>query len=167
MKAISGGGRILLLGVMGIMISACSMQVDRNADGSLTAEATLSEESVQGEIEAGLDDPLILALHAELHDGWVQVSGERARPLGEGTDEFTFELRLSAQEGHLASALSEVKIGGRMVDERLVAAWNERLAHRLAGAGRRSPNVSLQSVRVSEQSLTFVWRVETPRSRAD
>jgi hypothetical protein len=165
MKKIGSVGMMLALAVIGLVISACSIQVDRNADGTLAVEAVLPEASVQQEIEAGLNDPLIVALHAELHDGYVQVSGERARPLDGGNDEFAFELRLSAQEGHLACVLSAVTIDGRAVDKELVAAWNERLANRLARAGQRSPNASLQSVSISEHALTFVWHVETPRSR--
>ncbi len=167
MKIIGITGKLLGLTVMGLLMSACSMQVNRNPDGSLRVEAAIPEASVQQEIEAGLDDPLIVALHAELQDGYVQVSGKRVRPLGGGSDAFSFALRLSAQDGHLVTEMSEVTFGGRQVDERLVSVWNERLGTKLERAGRRSPNVSLQSVSVSEESLNFVWRVETPRSLAD
>jgi hypothetical protein len=167
MKTNGMTGKIFGLILLGLLVSACSMQVDRNNDGSLTVEAAIPEVSVQQEIEAGLDDPLIVALHAELHDGYIQASGERTRPLGEGSDAFSFVLRLSVQDGHLATEMSEATFGGRPVDERLVSVWNERLAARLERAGRRSPNVSLQSANVSEESLIFVWHVETLRSRAD
>ena len=50
-------------------------------------------------------------------------------------------------------------------EERL-ALWNERIANRLARAGQRNPNSTLQTVTISNDAVEMIWRVETRRSQA-
>ena len=156
-----------LLATASLAISACSIAVDRNPDGSLRLEVDLPESTIQEEIAAALDDPLITDLQADLRQGYIFVTAERKRVMIDDTDLLSFRLDLGTKDGHLTAVISDAKINDEPVDEAYVDVWNERLAKRLESAGKRNPDSSLQSVSVSDDALNFIWRVETPRSRGE
>ena len=156
-----------LLATASLAISACSIAVDRNPDGSLRLEVDLPESTIQEEIAAALDDPLITDLQADLRPGYIFVTAERKRVMIDDTDLLSFRLDLGTKDGHLTAVISDAKINDEPVDEAYVDVWNERLAKRLESAGKRNPDSSLQSVSVSDDALNFIWRVETPRSRGE
>jgi len=158
---------VMLLANASLALGACSIAVDRNPDGSLRLEVNLPESAIQEEIAAALDDPLITDLQADLRQGYIYVTAERKRVMGDETDMLTFRLDLGTKEGHLTAVISDAKINQEPVNEAYVDIWNERLAKRLENAGKQNPNSSLQSVSVSDDSLDFIWRVETPRSKGE
>jgi len=114
-----------------------------------------------------LDDPLITDLQADLRHGYIYVTAERKRVVGDETDMLTFRLDLGTKEGHLTAFITDAKINDEPIDEAYVDIWNKRLAKRLENASKRNPDSSLQSVSVSDDSLDFIWRVETPRSKGE
>jgi hypothetical protein len=161
-------GKRILMGAMaigmGMTMAACSMDIERNDDGSLTVTSVMPEASVQEELATArnTEDHTVTA---DLREGYffVTVEGDFPR-LGEsGT--LTFWATPSVADGHLAITISEAQLNGEAFDAGRVAQWNERLANRLERAAGRRPNRALQSVTVTDDSLTMVWRVETPRSR--
>jgi hypothetical protein len=154
-----------LLVAVAVAGSACSLNIERNPDGSLTVESSMTEASLQAEIEAAIADPLIRDLTADLRNGYVFVSAERQRLGSEQTDTMTFRLDLGVSDGHLAATISEAQINGLSIEEERVALWNERIATKLERAGQRNPDSTLQAVTISQDAVTMVWRVETPRSR--
>jgi hypothetical protein len=156
---------MVLLAAASLAISACSIAVDRNPDGSLRLEVNLPESTIQEEIAAALNDPLITDLQADLRQGHIFVTAERKRVLGDETDVLSFQLDLGTRDGHLTAVISDAKINDEPVNEAYVAVWNERLAQRLEEAAKRNPDSSLQSVSVGDDALNFIWRVETARSR--
>lgn len=158
---------VMLLATASLALGACSIAVDRNPDGSLRLEVNLPESAIQEEIAAALDDPLITDLQADLRQGYIYVTAERKRVVGDETDMLTFRLDLGTKEGHLAAVISDAKINQESVNEAYVDIWNERLAKRLENAGKQNPDSSLQSVSISDDSLDFIWRVETPRSKGE
>ena len=158
---------MVLLTTASLALGACSIVVYRNPDGSLRLEVNLPESTIQEEIAAALDDPLITDLQADLRQGYIYVTAERKRVVGDGTDMLTFRLDLGTTAGHLTAVISDAKINDEPVDEAYVDIWNERLAKCLENAGKRNPDSSLQSVSVSDDSLDFIWRVETPRSKGE
>ena len=156
---------LLLLAVLAA--SACTIHIERNADGSLRAETLMSEESVQREIDLALADPLIQELVADLHDGYIGVSAVRKRLSGDETDELTFRLTLGVEDGHLSATISDARLNDVPIDEDIVSIWNERIARNLEKGGQRNPNSALQSVTVDEDAVTMVWRIETKQSRGE
>lgn len=158
---------LVLLAVMGLAVSACSVNIERNADGSLTVESSMAEESLQAELEAAIADPLVRNLTADLHDGYILVTSERERVSGDETDTMTFRLDLGVSDGHLTATVSDAQLNGRPIEEERVAVWNERIATRLERAGQRKPNSTLQAVTISDDAIAMTWRVETTRSRSD
>jgi hypothetical protein len=156
-----------LIIALGIALSACSVNVERNEDGSLTVESSMTEASLQQEIEAALDDPLLQDLTVDLRDGYIQVTGERENSTATGTDQVSFRLDLDASDGHLMAKISEAVLNDEPIDQARVDRWNERIAKALERKGRRRPNSTLESVSIGGDTLDMVWRVETRRSRAD
>lgn len=156
-----------LLAVAALVLSGCSLNVDREADGSLRVEAIMPEESLQAELEVAIADPLLRDLAADLRDGAVFVTAERDRVTGEETDTVTFRLDLGVSDGHLTAVVSDLLVNGVAAHDERVAVWNERIATHLARAGQRHPNSTLQAVTVGDDALTMIWRIETWRSAGD
>lgn len=152
--------------MMVLWTTACNVNIDRNADGSLNVEANLTEETIQSELKAAIADPLIEGFSADLRDGYILVSAQRRRLSGDKTDSLSFRLDLGVNDGRLTAAISEAQINGIPIEEERLKLWNERIANRLARAGQRNPNSTLQTVWVTEDSVTMAWRVETGRSRS-
>lgn len=148
-----------------LAISACSVRVERNPDGSLTVESSMTEADLQTEIEAAIADPLIHDMVVDLRDGYIAVSAQRDRVGGNRTDTLTFRLDLGVSEGHLSATVSDAQLDGRAFEQARIDKWNERIANRLEQVGQRRPNSTLQTVTVGGDSITLVWRVETARSR--
>ncbi len=161
-------GQRLVMGVLaigtGAAVTACSVDIERNDDGSLTVTSVMPEESVQEELAAArnTDDH---TLTADLRDGYMLVTVEGEFPRMGETGTLTFRATPGVEDGHLAITISEAQLNGEALDEERVTQWNERLSNRLERAAGRRPNRTLQSVAVTEDALTMVWQVETPRSR--
>ena len=157
----------LLVGLLGALVSGCTANITRNADGSLTIETSMTAESLQAEIQAAIADPLIQNLTVQLEQGYINVSGERKRLNSDQTDTLTFRLDLGASDGHLTATISNALIDGQAVEANRVALWNERIANRLENFDQRRPNSSLQSVNVTSEAITMTWHVETARSQGN
>jgi hypothetical protein len=158
---------IAVLPLAVLFVSACTIGVDRNPDGSLRVDVNLPEATIQDEIDQGLSDPLIQSLNADLRDGYIFVTADRKRVQSDEVDQLTFRLDLGVRDGDLTAAISEVRVNGKAADPDYVSVWNERLANRLEKAGRRNSDATLQSVTVSGDAVEFVWRIETARSRGE
>ena len=130
------------------------------------AEYEVVCETIQSELKAAIADPLIEDFSADLRDGYILVSAQRRRLSGDKTDTLSFRLDLGVNDGRLTAAISEAQINGIPIEEERLKLWNERIANRLARAGQRNPNSTLQTVSVTQDSVTMAWRVETERSRS-
>lgn len=154
-----------LLLLAGLILTACSATLERNPDGSLRLETTMTEDSLQTEITAAIADPLVQDLSVDFQNGSIFVLGERRRLNSKVTDTLAFRLTLGASDGHMTAVISDATLDSIPIDQARVAVWNQRIATRLENAGRRNPNASLQSVVVADQDVTLIWRLETARSR--
>jgi hypothetical protein len=150
---------------MPLGLSGCTINIDRNPDGSLNLEALMDEATLQSELRAAIADPLVQDLTVELSDGYIQASTERKRIMIDDVDSLSFRLDLGVQDGHMTAEISEAQLNGEPLEEERVEAWNARIATRLERAGRRNPDSTLEAVTISDESLTMVYRVETWRSR--
>ncbi|NJN93393.1 MAG: hypothetical protein HC875_04535 [Anaerolineales bacterium] len=154
-----------LIFLVTMALSGCGLNINRNADGSLTVEARMTEADLQTEIAAAIADPLLRNFVIDVQEGYIRVSAERKRLNSDQTDTLSFRLTLSASEGRLAALISEAQINNQPLDSDRVALWNERIANRLGKATQRNPDSTLQSVTMGGEVVTMVWRVETSRSR--
>ena len=154
---------LLLAAIVGL--SACSLDITRNEDGSLRVEGMMDEHELESELALAITDPLVQNLDVDVRDGAVFASGQRQHPDDSGVDTIAFRLDLGVQDGSLTATVSEATANGEPIAAWRVERWNERLAARLERAAGRRPNSTLQSVSLEDDAVTMVWRVETPRSR--
>jgi hypothetical protein len=160
--------RFVMLGLavlIGLTMSACNWNAQRNADGSWTVTATMTESDAQQAIDMALDDPLIKAVQVNFQNGYMAVSADRQSVDGSHTDKLTFRIDLSVVNGHLGLVVSDVRLAGQPVDSSLVSVWNQRIANRLERAGQRNPNSTLESVAVTPNDLTMVWHAQGRQGR--
>ena len=152
------------LAMMALLVSACSVDIDRNTNGSLLVAARMSAESLQDEITAAIRDPLVEDLNVELRDSYILVSGDRRRTTGDEVDALSFRVDLSLEDGRLAVVVSDGEINNRPANERRVALLNKRLANNLTRAAQRHPNSTLTRVQITRGGIMMTWHVETSRS---
>lgn len=155
------------LGLVVLATSACTVDIDRNSDGSLSVAARMTAENLQEEIEQSLKDPLIEDLNVALHDNHIMVAGERRRATGNEVDEISFRLDLRADDGVLVAVISDATLNDYPIDGDRVALWNERIARNLTRSAQRRPNSSLTGVQITTGSVVMTWTVETARSRGN
>ncbi len=155
---------LFFLASLGLILTSCSMAIERNADGSLRVETFMTAEDLQSEIDSALADPLIQEITVDLHPGYATAFVVRKRLAGSETDTMSFRLDLGAERGHLTAEISETEINDFPLNPEWAAVWNERIAQRLERAGRRNPNSSLEEVTLDAGGMAMVWRVETARS---
>lgn len=163
------GQKMLMLALLigtSVTVSACSVEIDRNADGSLTVNSVMTEASLQDELTAAMNNPAVRDLTVDLRDGYIFVTSERENPETGEVGTVTFRLDLGVADGHLTMTTSDAQFDGEPIDAERLARLNERITDRLERAAGRRPNRTLQSVTISEDTLTMVWRVETWRSRS-
>jgi hypothetical protein len=166
MKIIRWWGIAALL-VSTLVLSACGLSLERNPDGSLRLETSMTEESLQDEIDWAIADPLITNFETDFRPGYIHVTADRKRVGSEVIDTMTFRLTLGVADDHLTAVISDVVVDGFPVDDGRVDVWNQTIATRLERAGKQNADSSLQEVVVSDEAVTMVWRIETARSRGE
>ena len=150
---------VLVLVLAGL---ACALDVNRNEDGSFNLNTEIKESTIQDLVETAISDPLIQSLNVDLREGYIFVSGDRKRPDSEVVDTMSFRVDLGVANGRLSAVVSEAQLDGFPMADSLLTTWNERIAGQLESVGQQSENSSLQSVSISEDAVTLVWRVELP-----
>jgi hypothetical protein len=146
-----------------LVASACSIDIERNADGSLQVDGVITESSLAAELER---DPLNQSVAVDIQEGFVLVEADRVDPAG-GSNAVAFRVDVGVADGHLDVVVSEATFDGFPIPEPLVEHWNGDLARALERAGNRHPDATLLSVDVGGDELAFEWRIETPESRAN
>ncbi len=150
----------ILLILLLVMTSACRANISRNENGSLTVETTVSQQELQDAINASIADPLIKELTVSLQSGYALVTGKRQR-LNDAsrTDSLSFRLDLGVRDGQLTATISDSLLDGIPIEPNRVDHWNQTIASRILILGKKSPNSSLQSVKVTSDAVTMTWTV--------
>ncbi|MBN1247280.1 MAG: hypothetical protein JXC32_06450 [Anaerolineae bacterium] len=147
------------------LTSACTLEIARNDDGSLSVESQMGEVALESELEAALDGDLIEDLSVDLHTDYILVTAQRRRVTGNEVDDLSFRLDLGAAGGQLTATIYDAEVNGQPIDSARVAHWNGRIAQRLTRAAQRRPNSTLESVSITDEGLSMRWTVATARSR--
>lgn len=154
---------IAAVAAFGLIAAACTIDVEPNADGSLTVQSVIHEERVQQAIAANAKQGD--SLEVEFHDGFIAVEGT-------GTDERTgrfnsvsFKATLGVVDGHLTADLYDAIWNDEPMPLWIVEAWNTELANTLEREGNENPDDTLQDVVVGQTDITMVWHVETEASK--
>lgn len=155
----------LLAAALGLVAGACSIDVERNPDGSLQISSVLTEESMQSEINRGIDDPAVRELTVDMKDGYALVAAEKDEPSG-AVSAIDFRVDLAVVDGHLGVTISDAVWNGFPIPEPIVEVWNDNLALVLEEAGREHPDATLVDVSLTEDALSMEWHVETEESKS-
>jgi hypothetical protein len=158
-----------LTGVL-VFLSACSAEITRNDDGSLTVDSSITEQQFSEEVALAIEDrSQVENVSATLNaDGTISVSGERTDPVSGQLQQFTFDLVLGVSESQRLSAeVTNFTVNGHTADDARLARWNENIAKRIEGRAARREGSTLQSVSVTDDALSMVWHVETKQSQGE
>jgi hypothetical protein len=150
---------------LSILVSACSVNIERNPDGSMSIETAMQEAALEAEIQAAIADPLMENFTVDLQNGYILVSADRKRLNSNATDNMSFRLDLGAADGHMTALISDATINDFPINEDRLALWNQRIATKLERAGQRNPDSTLINVTTTNETVTMFWRVETAQSR--
>ncbi len=149
-----------------LVAGACSIDVERNDDGSLQIETVLTEESVKNEIAKGIDDPQVNYLTLDMKEGYALVDMERVRDSGIGVDNISFRVDLFVDNGHLGVNITEAVWNEFPIPQELVDIWNEEMAVELEREAKEDPDSTLVAVNLSETELTMEFHHETEESKS-
>ena len=149
------------IAALALVASACSIDVERNADGSLQVDAVVTEQSMAAELER---DPFNENVVVDIADGYLTASADR-KGLGGNTNFVSFRADLSVAGETLTVSVSEATFDGFPIPESIVAQWNDDLARAIERAARQHPDAELVSVTLANDELAMEWRIETPESK--
>ena len=149
------------IGLFALVASACSIDIERNADGSLQVDAVVSEASLAAELERDQHNESVVV---DIQDGYIAVDVDHIDPR-DGRHDVAFRADVAAVDGGLEVVVSDATYDGFTIPESFVADWNAELAEALERASRRHPDASLVSVTTGSDELAMQWRIETPESK--
>ena len=69
------------------------------------------------------------------------------------------ELDLGVANGQLTATVSDALLDNVALDQARISVWNQTIANRIGDIARRAPNVTLQSVTITPDSVTMTWQV--------
>ena len=151
---------LILLAILALTLSACSLKFEPNPDGSTRMEITLDEAAMQTKIQESIKDPQVEDFHIELRDGFIEVSGTRHNVQTGNLDSLRYRLDLGAADGHLTAVISQVVINDFPLQPDWLEPWNENIANNLAASGQNDPNSSFEQIVITEDDVLMVWRIE-------
>ena len=152
------------LATMTMVTGACQLDIERNADGSLQAEATISETDIATELGQVMQTREG-QLSVDLKDGYAVVTATGPTNQFPHTESFAFDLELFVEDGHLGAEVSDAQWNGVVVPAEVVETWNEDIAENLEAGAAKHPNSTLVAVDITEDDVQFEFHIETPRSR--
>jgi hypothetical protein len=149
-----------LLVLLVMLATACTRNVSRNGDGSVTVTTSITQQELQEVISSAIADPLVKNVTVSLQSGYVLVSGEHQRLNDAGkTDTLSFRLDLSVSNGQLVASVTDAKIDNIAIEQNRVDNWNQTISNRLFKFGGKSENATLQSISITTESVTMTWNV--------
>ena len=156
---------IALIAGLGLLSAACAVDIEANADGSLTVQSFVTEVDFQDALDKIVHDPNVEDLQVDFRDGGVSVFLEGRDEHDGSLNTISFEATLSVVDGHLGAEIFDAAWNGEPIPQRIVDKWNDSLARELEREGRKDPDSTLMRVDVSEDDIAMEWRVETDASR--
>ena len=149
-----------------LLAGACSIDVERNDDGSLDIETVLTEESLANELAKGINDPDVESLTVDMKDGYALVAMEAKSEWNQGTDAVSFKVEMFVVDGHLGVDVTEAVWNDIEIPQELVDIWNDALAKELEEGAKEDPDSTLVAVELTEDALTMEFHHETEESKS-
>ncbi len=151
---------VAILAALALVTSACSIDIERNADGSLQIDGQVTADSLAAEFER---DPENNAVDVAINDGvmWIDVEGVDEN--GEYVANLRVELR--ADDGVLVVDITEAFYNGWTVPEGIRTAFNDAIAKEIRKAVAENPDATLVSLVADDGKIVTEWRIETEDSK--
>lgn len=149
------------IAAVALLASACSIDVERNADGSLQVEGVITEADLAAELER---DPQNENVSVDVGDGYMFVTADHTE-LDGSTHAISFRADLGVAENTLTVEVSEATWDEFPIPQPFVDQFNAELARAIERAARQHPDAALLSVDLSGDELAMEWRIETPESK--
>jgi hypothetical protein len=155
--------RMMLVGLvaaLGLIASACQIDVERNADGSLQVEAIITEADIATELGFA-ENPDFETLGIDLRDGYAlfDATGPNDDDPSQ-TDEVSFRMELSVVDGHLGATVSDAVWNGIDVPQLFIDEWNEEIARDLERSAKKDKDSTLVDVEITDDQVRFEFRVD-------
>ncbi len=152
---------VTALTALAVAASACTIDVERNSDGSLQISSLMTADSLAAEFER---DPRNDRVTVEIQDGFMLVDAAGTERNG---DEFiaSFRVDLGLSGDVLTVDISDAVYNGWTIPADVVQRWEDAIAAELTKAARDNPNATLVSVIADGGQIAMEWRIDTRESR--
>ena len=157
---------LVAVAAFALLAGACSIDVERNDDGSLDIETVLTEESLANELAKGINDPNVESLTVDMKDGYALVEMAAKSEWNNGTDEVSFKVEMFVVDGRLGVDVTEAVWNDISIPQELVDIWNDALAKELEEGAKKDPDSTLVAVELTEDALTMEFHHETEESKS-
>ena len=158
------GNKTLLLVIalaMALVASACSINIERNSDGSLQVVGEVTAESMAAEFER---DPENDSVDISIDDGVMLLDVEGTDENGEYGAKLRVEL--GVEDGLLTVNITEAFYNGWTVPDEITDMYNEAIEREIRKAVRENPDATLVSLEADDNKIVTEWRIETEDSRS-
>lgn len=148
------------LAALALMLSACSVNIERNEDGSLQIDGEITAESLATEFER---DPQNNAVDVSIEDGVMFLHVDGVDENGEYVANLRVEL--SVDDGNLMVDITEAFYNGWTVPDEIRDEFNKEIAKEIKNAVNQNPDATLLSLVADDGKILTQWRVETKESK--
>lgn len=145
---------------LALLASACSINVERNDDGSLRVDAEMTAQALATEFER---EPENDSVKVSIDDGVMLLDVEGVDEDGEYVANVRAEL--SVVDGVLAVDVTEAFYNGWTVPDDMRAEFNAELAEDIRKAVEENPDATLISLVANDDKIVTVWRIEAEDSK--
>ncbi len=153
---------VAVLAVLALFASACSIDIERNADGSLQIDGEITADSLATEFER---DPENNSVDVAINDGVMLIDVEGVDENGEYVANLRVEL--SADDGVLVVDITEAFYNGWTVPDKIRDEFNKAIAKEIRKAVQENPDAALVSLVADDGKIVTEWRVETQDSKGN
>lgn len=155
--------KLMLAAILGLslVVSACSLNIERNADGSLQIVGEVTAEAMAEEFER---DPENDSVDVKIDDGvmWVDVEGRDEN----GEHVANLRVELGAADGAPTVDITEAFYNGWTVPDDITEMYNAAIEREIRKAVRENPDATLESLEADNGKIVTKWRIETQDSKS-
>jgi len=148
------------MAALALLLSACSVNIERNQDGSLQVDGEITAESLAAEFER---DPENNSVDVRVDDGvlWLDVEGVDEN----GDYVANLRVELAVADGTVVVDITEAFYNGWTVPDEIRDEFNKEIAKEIKKAVNQNPDATLLSLVADDGKITTEWRVDTKDSK--
>ncbi len=145
---------------LALVVSACTLDIERNGDGSLAVVGEVTAESMATEFER---DPNNDSVEVTIDGGvmWLDVTGTDEN----GDYVANLRVELGASEGAPTVNITEAFYNGWDVPEKIMDKFEREIERELRKAVAQNPKAELLSLTADDGRIVTEWRLETQDSK--